>query len=129
MPFLVPVMVFLKTTLVPWLFSLPKWVWYTVVGVVAFLYVLHWYGGKVRQEQELLVAKATQKEVARQTKVAETEIERAKRLAAENERKLNQTKEALDNANVELAKFKAADGVCLPAAYTDKLRRQSIRRR
>ncbi len=127
--FLLPIWAMLKASVLPTLFALPKWVWYGLAGLIAFMYVLHWYGGKIKAEQQLVIERTTNKEVKRQTQVAETEVEKAYRLAAENERKLQIVTGELDNAKAELAKWKSTGNVCLPSTFTDQLRKRAIRNR
>lgn len=127
--FLLPLWATIKTSILPAIFALPRWVWYGIAGLIAFIYVLHWYGGKIKAEQQLVIERTTRKEVQRQTKVAETEVEKAYRLAAENERKLIEVTGELENAKAELAKWKVTGNVCLPSTFTDQLRKRANRGR
>lgn len=111
---------------IPFLFKVPRPVWYGLIG----LFVVGWYTHnikeKVRAEKDAEFNHKAQVEVDRQTAVIKGAVLREASRAEEAQKKVQELEVKLDKATDELEKSKDANLVCIPEPIARQLRRQQL---
>lgn len=107
---------------IPYIISVPRWVWVAGAIVVGFLYYGHSVSERVKAQQRAEQALQLQQERARQQRVANEAVHNATVKAQEAEKRAQTLEERLNEAVEEARKAKDAQRVCLPNNVTNKLR-------
>lgn len=114
-----------SATFLPFLKKIPWQVWAVIGGIVLILMYGHYRENKGYNKCLVKTEEAAKREVARQKKVGEEEIAKAKLREADAKAKLDTLAKELDNAVLEASKLKTSKNVCLPSSITDRLRGMS----
>lgn len=107
---------------IPYIVSVPRWVWVAAAVVVGFLYYGHSVAQRTKADYDAQATLRIQQEKERQRTVADKAIHDATTRMKEAEVRAQTLEEKLNEVTVEMQKAKDAQRVCLPSGVTNKLR-------